>query len=116
MSPSGEDVKPDTSKIKIAVQFNGKQLTFLYKKDKPISKLLDIFCVGIALVGPYLSGTDILHYVQEKESIDRRSVRFNFNGKNVEQEGLTPKMLGMEEEEEEDNVIDGQLWQEGGSF
>ncbi|KAJ7085453.1 supressor of mif two, 3-like protein 1-like protein [Mycena belliarum] len=90
MSPSGEDVKPDVTKIRIVVQFNGQNTVFLYKKNKPLAKLLNMFC--------------------ERIGVDRKTVRFNYDGTMVEQEGVTPDSLGMEDED----VIDGQIWQEGG--
>ncbi|KAJ7278853.1 hypothetical protein C8J57DRAFT_1502689 [Mycena rebaudengoi] len=104
-SPSG-DVKPDVSKIRIIAAFNGKgasspsprssqilispditELTFLYKKNKPLAKLLIMFC--------------------EKINVDRKSVRFNVNGRSAEQDGATAEGLEMED----DDVLDGQLWQ-----
>ncbi|KAJ6600334.1 hypothetical protein DFH09DRAFT_1128056 [Mycena vulgaris] len=108
--PSGEDVKPDVSKITLTVEFNGKrpypprspstlllrsldtELSFAYKKSKPLAKLLLIFC--------------------EKIGVDRKAVRFNCAGVNVEQEGATAESLGLED----GDILDGQVWQEGGSF
>ncbi|KAJ7723230.1 hypothetical protein B0H16DRAFT_1737297 [Mycena metata] len=58
-----DDVKPDVSKIKIAVEFNDRQLVFQYKKNKPLEKLLIIFC--------------------EKINIDRKTVKFEYDGTNV---------------------------------
>ncbi|KAJ7246168.1 hypothetical protein B0H12DRAFT_1235671 [Mycena haematopus] len=88
---SGEDVKPDVkpdvSKIRITVQFNGTQLTFLIKKNKPLGKVLDTFC--------------------EKIRVDRKTVKFNFDGTNISQPELTAEDLGIEDED----VIDGQIFQ-----
>ncbi|KAJ7742943.1 hypothetical protein DFH07DRAFT_835892 [Mycena maculata] len=108
-TPSGEDVKPDTSKIRIGVQFNGQymhssvstpllfsydwtEVFFLYKKTKPLAKLLIMFC--------------------ERIKVDRKNIRFNYEGVNISREETTAEDLEMED----GDVIDGQLWQEGGSF
>ncbi|KAJ7691144.1 hypothetical protein B0H17DRAFT_1063635 [Mycena rosella] len=90
MTASGEDVKPDTSKVRITVEFNEQRLSFLYKKNKPVEKLLILFC--------------------EKMNLDRRTIRFNCNGRNAEQEGTTAESLQMED----DDVIEGHIFQQGG--
>ncbi|KAJ7930543.1 hypothetical protein B0H13DRAFT_1961736 [Mycena leptocephala] len=91
MSPiSGEDVKPDVSKIRITVEFNNKQLTFLYKKNKPLGKLLIMFC--------------------EKINVDRKTLRFNYEGQMISQEETTAQDLEMED----GDIIDGHIFQEGG--
>ncbi|KAJ7019737.1 hypothetical protein C8F04DRAFT_70135 [Mycena alexandri] len=88
---AGDDVKPDVSKIRITVEFNDNHLTFQYKKNKPLEKLLIIFC--------------------EKINVDRKNVRFNYNGENIRQADVTAEDLGMEDDE----VIEGHIFQEGGS-
>ncbi|KAF7373138.1 Ubiquitin-like protein [Mycena sanguinolenta] len=95
MTASGEDVKPDvSSKVRIIVQFNDTKLTFLTKRNKPLAKLLDTFC--------------------EKIGVDKNSnietVKFNFDGANVTPDA-TAEDLGIEDDDE---VIDGQIFQEGG--
>ncbi|KAF8207458.1 hypothetical protein K438DRAFT_2013396 [Mycena galopus ATCC 62051] len=88
---ASEDVKPDvSSKIQITVQYNGAQLTFRTKRNKPLGKLLDTFC--------------------EKINVDRNTVKFNYEGTNIAQPETTPDDLEMEDED----VIDGQIFQEGG--
>ncbi|KAJ6457688.1 hypothetical protein C8R45DRAFT_1184396 [Mycena sanguinolenta] len=88
MTVSSEDVKPDiASKVRIIVQFNDTKLTFLTKKNKPLAKLLDTFC--------------------EKIGVDRKTVKFNFDGANVTSDA-TAEDLGIEEDDE---VIDGQIFQ-----
>ncbi|KAJ7839838.1 hypothetical protein B0H14DRAFT_2786263 [Mycena olivaceomarginata] len=86
----GEDVKPDVSKIHITVEFNGIQTTFLTKKNKPLFKVLNTFC--------------------EKIGVDRKTVKFNFEGVNIRGEETTAEELGIED----GDVIDGQIFQEGG--
>ncbi|KAJ7156253.1 hypothetical protein C8R46DRAFT_1115517 [Mycena filopes] len=88
---AGEDVKPDVSKLHIVVQYNGKQLTFLYKKTKPLEKLFIMFC--------------------EKINVERNTVRFNFNGDNIRQAETTAEDLEMED----GDIIEGNIFQEGGS-
>ncbi|KAJ7182489.1 SUMO1a protein [Mycena crocata] len=86
---SGEDVKPDVSKVRIVVEFNGKQLTFLHKKNKPLGKLLIAFC--------------------EKTNVERNKMRFNFDGNSVRDEATAEEL-----EMDDGDVIDGHLYQEGG--
>ncbi|KAJ6542943.1 hypothetical protein B0H19DRAFT_1172474 [Mycena capillaripes] len=87
-----EDVKPDVSKIRITVQFNGTQVTFLQKKNRPLGKALDAFC--------------------KKLNVDRKTVRFNFDGHSVRDE-TTAEDLEMDDMDDIP-VIDGQMFQEGG--
>ncbi|KAJ7088276.1 hypothetical protein C8R44DRAFT_819373 [Mycena epipterygia] len=86
-----EDVKPDTSKIRITVTFNGKDLTFLYKKNKPLEKLLIMFC--------------------ERINVERKTVRFNFDGESISQADATAESLDMDD----GDIIDGQIFQQGGN-
>ncbi|KAJ7500866.1 hypothetical protein B0H11DRAFT_2275612 [Mycena galericulata] len=90
-TPSGEDVKPDI-KIRIGVMFNDKQLNFLYRKNKPLAKLLIMFC--------------------EKINVERKTLRFNYEGQNIEREETTAADLEMED----GDIIDGHIFQEGGHF
>ncbi|KAJ7123635.1 hypothetical protein C8R44DRAFT_875817 [Mycena epipterygia] len=56
-------------------------------------------------------GLHICTPISEKINVDRKTVRFNFDGANIEQEGATAEDLEMED----GDVIDGQIWQEGGN-
>ncbi|KAJ7749690.1 hypothetical protein B0H16DRAFT_1724951 [Mycena metata] len=105
-----DDVKPDVSKIKIAVEFNDRQLVFQYKKNKPLEKLLIIFC--------------------EKINIDRKTVKFEYDGTNVRGEvtaetvsfyivnnavpNLTKSFFKLEMED--NDVISGHIFQNAGRF
>ncbi|KAK7030043.1 hypothetical protein R3P38DRAFT_3188990 [Favolaschia claudopus] len=99
------DVKPDVTspKIRITVQFNGTR-TYRWligrpnaglrraARNKPLSKVLDTFC--------------------EKANVDRKTLRFNYDGTNIRDEDTADDL----EMDDEDAVIDGQIFQEGGGL
>ncbi|KAJ7657675.1 hypothetical protein DFH06DRAFT_1196930 [Mycena polygramma] len=91
---ASEDVKPNISKVQMIVEFNGNQLTFLHKKNKPLGKVLETFC--------------------DKFNLDRKTLRFTFNGQRVRDQE-TAEGLKMDEDDDGDvPVIQGHIFQEGG--
>ncbi|KAK6977214.1 ubiquitin-like protein [Favolaschia claudopus] len=105
---SEEDVKPDVTspKIRITVQFNGTQLTFAIKRNKPLSKVLDTFCEKANVdrsqfLCKFLSSNFIL------TTMTTETLRFNYDGTNIRDEDTADDL----EMDDEDAVIDGQIFQ-----
>ncbi len=81
---------PDTINVKVVSQ-DGNTVYFKIKKQTPLKKLIDAYCV--------------------RQAMDPNSVRFLFDGKRVQQQN-TPKELEMED----NDTIDVVLQQTGGGL
>ncbi|KAF7313024.1 Rad60-SLD domain-containing protein [Mycena kentingensis (nom. inval.)] len=81
-------------KINILVEFSGHSLTFNYNRSKPLEKILVKFC--------------------ESFDLDRKNLRFNYDGANIRGEASADDMKMEMDEDGSPPVIDGQMFQQGG--